>query len=216
MPAVVPFIPLIVGAATAGTAVATSKMQGNAQNRSNQAQLTSQRESLATQERMSQQAADAEKQAADRAEQLTLEQRNYDREAARLAREDYLQRQSPYINMGNQAFGRLSELLNIPTNGAGPMPSGGASMSSPPSFAPPQVSAKPSMATAQAVPQAPGASMASVMGAPSVTQAQPSIGAGSQESGARGVQMRAPTGEIGIVPYDKVAQAITAGARRVS
>jgi len=217
MPAVVPLI-------TGAFAVYAAHKQGQAQDRSVQAQLTAERESLASQEKTNWLALDAEKQAADRAEKLQLEQREFDREAQRLAREDYLQRQSPYINMGNQAFGRLSELLNIPggnplanlggqTGGGLKAPSmdtaqwtGGQGAGSASTANAPRVQSAPMQAT----------SLSGLAAPSSRTQAQPEVGAPSPSNVGRGVRMVAPTGEVGVVPYDKVAQAITAGARRVS
>lgn len=221
MPAVVPFIPLIVAGVSGGVAAANARSEGKAQDRSTNAQLTAQRESLAAQTAMSDKAAAAEREAADRAERLQTEARDYDREAARLAREDYLKRQSPYIEMGNQAFSRLSDLLKIPVGAPGPSgPPTGAPM---PSQVPMQGGAGSMAAMGPRMPSVPSQAAPGPRGAlsslalPNTGQtAQPQIGAPAVAPLARGVRMVAPTGEVGVVPYDKVAQAITAGARRVS
>jgi len=221
MPAVVPII-------TAVGVIAASKIGANAQKASTNAQLQSNRDTLTAQMSMSDKAAAAEKEAADAALKFQTDQRDYDRETARIEREQYLQRMSPYITIGNQAFGRLSGLLGQqPPADLMPPPTsmGGTNTQGTPAkntvgsegqgSTPAQVGVE-TQTTPTSV-SGGGGSMTSLY--PQAQPANPSIGAGAQQpvsTGAGGVQMRAPTGEIGIVPYAKVAQAIAAGARRIS
>ncbi len=230
MAAVVPFIPLIVGGITAGTTVAASKMQGNAQRDSTNAQIRSNQDTLTVQERMSQEAAAAEKEAADQAIKFQTEQRDYDRETARIEREQYLQRMSPYITIGNQAFGRLSGLLGQQPPAdlmpAGPPNMGGTNSQGTPAkntvggegqgSTPAQVGVQ-TQTTPTRIGAGGGGSLTDMYGQPNQAPSA-DIGGGAQpvSTGAGGVQMRAPTGEIAVVPYAKVAQAIAAGARRIS
>ncbi len=230
MAAVVPFIPLIVGAVTAGSSVAASKIQANNQRASTNAQLQANRETLMSQESMSDKAAAAEKEAADQALKFQTDQRDYDRETARIEREQYLQRMSPYINIGNQAFGRLSGLLGTQPPAdlmpAGPPSAGGVNSQGTPAkftYGAEGQGATPAQVgvATQTTPTltSSGGGTLSDLYQPTMNQANPAIGAGATQqvgSGNGGVQMRAPTGEIGIVPYAKVAQAIAAGARRIS
>lgn len=195
MPAVVPFIPLIVGGVQAGVSLANSHAQGSAQERSTAAQLEAQRQALLSQEKTSTAALGAERDAADKAIQFQTEQRDYDRRAAAAAREDYLKRQSPYIQMGNAAYGRLGDLLKVPSQGA---PTGQPSGQMPP-------------AGGQAPSQAPPPSGGSFS-----MLAQPQAATGPQVPSQGGVRMVAPTGEVGTVPYDQVGAAIAKGARRLS
>jgi hypothetical protein len=222
MPAVVPII-------TAVGVIAASKIGANAQKASTNAQLQSNRDTLSAQMSMSEKAAAAEKEAADAALKFQTDQRDYDRETARIEREQYLQRMSPYINIGNQAFGRLSSILGQqPPADLMPPPTsmGGANTQGTPAkntvggeaqgATPAQVGVE-----TQTTPTSVGGGGGSLTSLypSSSTQANAAIGAGATQpvsTGAGGVQMRAPTGEIGIVPYAKVAQAIAAGARRIS
>ena len=205
MPAVVPFIPAIVGGLGAGATVYGSHAQASAQNKAQTAQAKAAADALAFQQKSTADALAAEKTASDRAYQLQVDQRNFDREAQRLAREDYLKRESPYIQLGNSAFGRLSQLLNVQ---AGPIGSPGSAPVAPQA---PTAGARPmQMPVTTGVPAPPPGGQ---LARPAV---QAKVGAGSPSPAVMGVQMLAPTGEIGTVPYDKVGAAIAAGARRVN
>ncbi len=201
-----PALIALPAAITAVSAIAGSHSQGKAQDKSIAAQTKASEEALAFQKQSAADALAAEKTASDRAYQLQIDQRNYDREAQRLAREDYLKRQSPYIQLGDSAFGRLSQLLHIQTapqsfSGGSPAPQA-APMGAAPARMP--VTSGPPV-------QPPGGALASVA-QPSV---QAGIGAGTQAQGAVGIRMVAPTGEVGTVPPDQVARAEAAGARRL-
>ncbi len=199
-------VPLITGGIGAGASVYGSHAQGSAQAKAQAAQAKASEEALAFQKQSAADALAAEKEASDRAYKLQIDQRNYDREAQRLAREDYLKRQSPYIQLGDSAFGRLSQLLHVQTapqsfSGGSPAPQA-APMGAAPARMP--VTSGPPV-------QPPGGALASVA-QPSV---QAGIGAGTQAQGAVGIRMVAPTGEVGMVPPDQVARAEAAGARRL-
>ncbi len=197
---------LIGSGVSAAAGIFGSHSQGKAQNKALAAQTKASEEALAFQKQSAADALAAEKTASDRAYQLQIDQRNYDREAQRLAREDYLKRESPYITLGNSAFGRLSQLLHVQ---AAPQSFAGGS---PAPQAAPMGAAPARMPVTSGPPvQPPGGALASVA-QPNV---QAGIGAGTQAQGAVGIRMVAPTGEIGMVPPDQVARAEAAGARRL-
>jgi hypothetical protein len=213
MPAVIPFIPLIVGGITAGTTAYAANAQGNAQDKASRTQQQMARESLDAQEKAANAAMLAEQAALDKSLKFQTDQRDYDRDAQRLAREDYIQRTSPYVTMGNNAFGRLSELLG--TGKGQPFQPPMSAPQAGPAQAPPQAR-QPLMSAQAPVGMMPGGggSLAN-LGTPQ-TEGTAAIGQGSPSQNAMGVRMLAPTGEVGIVPYDKVGQAIAAGARRLN
>lgn len=191
MPAAVA-IPIITAAASGGAAIYGAHESASASQHGIDAQTKSAQQALAV-----------EKAANDKALQFQIDQRNYDRQAAALAREDYFKRTSPYVQIGNQAYGKLSGLLGL--NAPSPFQSTGA---------PAVPSATPAI-SAPAQPPA-GGSLSGITQPTAPTAPAPSYGTpGPTPQGIGGVQMIAPTGEVGMVPFEHVAAATAAGARRL-
>lgn len=201
----------IIGAgAQAAASAYSAHQQSSAARNAAELQARGNAEALA-ESRRSEQAALAEQRG----------QRDYDRESARLAREDALTRQQPYIDMGNAAASRYADRLGLPGMTFGSLTSGtgAAPLAPPPSSRsgitmPTGAPGTGTMGGLQTAAAAPSMNFGDLMGgSPMAPPAAPSA-APSMTGGIADVRMVAPDGWTGLVPYNRVAEAERDGLRR--
>lgn len=203
MPAVIPFIPLIVGGVTAGTTAYVAHEQGqaadtqaNAVTHSADVQAQAQRDATAAQTRASQAALD-----------IQVRERN-DRVAAL----------GPYRNAGTNAFTALSGSMGLPSDqSATPAPT---------PWTVPDLSPTPTTPSGQAVATTP-TSLATLAPTSTAAQSQPTgaaptdgtlaaLAPAQAQTGSSYVRMVAPNGQVENVPVAWAAHYAQKGARRVA
>lgn len=193
--AVIPFIPLIVGGATAGASIYSAHEQGQANTHA--ADLEAQGAS---------QALTAQTDAQHRAETLARQQLEYDHQAAVMARDDWEKRNAGRVQFGDMIQGQLADLLHVP---GGMRPSSSSNFSSMSSGAAPSTSTSAFVPPPAPTPAGFGSLMPNA-GIPAPPQFQPAQSAGMMSSGIR---LQAPDGSIELVAPQDVAHYLSRGAK---